>query len=128
MMSRWTQGVRLGVLSLAFGIAVACGVGLSGLGEVDSVEPPGSVLFSEHQTEPASTATLQFGEKCAGGSGCLSGTCVHNKATQDGYVCSKACQADSDCPDGAWVCRSVFPAPDSSFCFPVASKPGPEKP
>lgn len=84
----------------------------------------GPEAFTEHRIREAATPTKRVGEDCkvGGFSDCLSRICVHFKPSpQEGYVCSQRCNGlDWDCPM-RWVCRSVFPGPNNSYCFPPAN-------
>lgn len=77
-------------------------------------------VFTEHKFLTAAKATKRLGEDCTtyGASECLSELCLHYKhAPSEGYVCSRQCESDRDCPVD-WNCVSTYPAPGSEFCVP----------
>jgi hypothetical protein len=108
--------VALGVLTLFM---------MSGCNE--NLEPPVRApepgqVFGEHRQKQAAARTKQVGEDCtdSGQSECLSGVCLHTKpGPGEGYICSKQCQQDPDCPEG-WRCAGTRPGAAASFCIPPA--------
>jgi hypothetical protein len=74
----------------------------------------------ERQFITSGVHALDVGEDCSvGGRGaCASDLCLHvSPNARDAYLCSTACDYDEECPR-EWVCRSIYPGPASSFCFP----------
>ena len=73
---------------------------------------------------------LEVGGDCTpyGGQGCASGLCL--KTTGDrlsGYVCSKRCTQDGDCPS-RWGCVQVHAGSDGMVCAPPAAEGSPTPP
>lgn len=63
-----------------------------------------------------------LGEDCtvAGRAECADGVCMHVQPdVNKGYVCSKTCQVDDDCPEN-WGCRPVVPGESTAYCLPPA--------
>jgi len=87
-------------------------------------EVVGREVLTEHRQLRAEKATKQVGDDCTenGASACLSGVCLHVKpGRKEGYVCSRACQGEQDCP-GNWRCAQVYPTAEGRLCVP--STPG----
>lgn len=104
-------------LVLAIGVWVGCG---------ETENEPHVMVEQEPLTEPralwAEKATKKIGEDCGanGASACLSGICLHVKpGRHEGYVCSRSCQGDGDCP-GGWRCAQMYPTPRGRLCAPLS--------
>jgi hypothetical protein len=92
-------------------------------GVVQAVAVPQEVL-TEHRPLRSEKATKPLGADCTeeGASACLSGLCLHVKpGRKEGYVCSRACQGEQDCPRN-WRCAQVYPTSEGRLCVP--SPPG----
>lgn len=95
---------------------------------------PQSTVFTERRPLTAATPSLQLGQDCSGGSGCLSGICYKTGPGYGaGYICSKRCDSAADCPRSGWTCSAMLPGPGASFCVPTrngggGAPPGPVPP
>ena len=110
--------------AVAIGVISSC-FAFSACGSIFNSEAPqrgrGNVV-SEHQFLTAAQATKQLGEDCTlyGASECISELCLHYKHDPaSGYVCSRKCESDTNCPAG-WRCVSTYPSAGSEFCVPPA--------
>jgi hypothetical protein len=83
-----------------------------------------SPVVGEWRPAPSNKpADKQVGEDCSahGASECVGALCVHAKAERgSGYVCSRRCQADAECP-ATWRCVSVVPGAQEAVCLPPAT-------
>ncbi len=92
----------------------------------NGVSPPGEVgpqRVRLRQPVEVPVATAEFGEDCAanGRSACKTGHCIETRVEgTKKFHCTTPCTSDGDCPE-TWVCTSLLPAPDSSFCTPPLS-------
>jgi hypothetical protein len=82
-------------------------------------------VLSVPQLLKQSNKKLAVGAPCPGGPvECQSGICLNSRAPRSademrlGYVCSRTCVSDEDCPQ-LWACRSISDAPNSSVCSPL---------
>ena len=116
-------------VALLRGAAAICLIGSyfasSACGSLFNSEAPerrrGNVV-TEHHFLTAAQATKQLGEDCTlyGASECISELCLHYKHDPaSGYVCSRKCESDTNCPAG-WRCVSTYPSAGSEFCVPPA--------
>jgi hypothetical protein len=106
---------RLGLIGLfAMGVLLA-----------SSCAPPQQSdpqVFTEHRflIAAGSASKKHIGQDCSisGASECETELCLHvNADPNKGHVCSRACESDDVCP-ATWACRSIYPAPGSTFCVP----------
>jgi hypothetical protein len=116
-MSTKRRKTLLAVGGLLFGIA--CGVGIS---TMQSGGDTPTALITEHRPLVGSP-TRHLGEDCTtyGGSGCISGVCLHAKPARNrGFFCSRRCARRADCPVG-WQCPQIYPGPHGHFCVPPSN-------
>jgi len=123
---------RAGLASVAVGALVACGV-QSGDASKPVELATASTPYTPHRAMKAGSAELFEGEDCseAGQTACKTGLCLHaHGGFAKGYVCTRACAGNDDCPD-AWSCEQVFPGAPNGLCMPpkrwVAQKALPRK-
>jgi len=110
---RVVRGVLPGLLAVVMLLGAA---GCDSSGESQHV-------FTGHSFLTTGSGAAKAGEACdkAGKSDCKSKLCIHYKsAPSDGWVCSRACQQDEDCPD-LWRCVAITsPAEGNQYCVPPA--------
>ncbi len=106
-------------LVLMLGLAAAVGAGCA-KSQPETVAPVAEEVLTEHRPLGVEKATKEVGEDCTenGASACLSGICLHVKpGRKEGYVCSRACQGEQDCPRN-WRCAQVYPTSQERLCTP----------
>jgi hypothetical protein len=83
--------------------------------------PVGPQVVAPHRLRPApKPAWKQVGDDCTeyGAAACVSGLCLHVSGQRArGYVCSRSCVENSDCPQG-WSCRRAPPGAGDDACIP----------
>lgn len=89
-------------------------------GARESAEAPVLRAWDPLVTTERPAAKRAAGEDCSstGRAGCGNGVCLHVEPHVDrGYLCSKQCAVDDDCPE-TWSCRAMVPGDAVSFCVP----------
>lgn len=119
------RGRVLLVLGAVCAVAVAGHLASCGCGGPDD-SARGPAQFTAHQFLKGGKPARQIGEECSqyGGSQCLTGLCLHHKPDpHSGWVCSKGCLHDGECPSAqGWSCRSILPpVPGNQYCVPPDS-------
>jgi hypothetical protein len=107
----------IGIIGNLF-VSSACGF----VFDSDAPKLPRGNVVTEHSFLIAAQSTKRLAEDCTtyGASECMSELCVHYKHDPaTGYVCSRPCEFDSDCP-AIWRCVSTYPVKGSEFCIPPA--------
>jgi len=81
--------------------------------------PPPPALTEHRPAEFHGRPTKNVGEPCStyGAAECVSSLCVHTSDRERPYVCSNACQVDTECPQ-KWRCIRPHPSAESSICIP----------
>ncbi|QSQ18953.1 hypothetical protein JY651_26755 [Pyxidicoccus parkwayensis] len=80
-------------------------------------------VVSEWRAQPLveGASRREVGEECTRGGNdeCGSGRCIHvpGAARGQGYVCTRECRQDAECPQG-WACVSVVPGAQVALCQP----------
>jgi hypothetical protein len=82
-----------------------------------------SVVTEHHFEQPlrAQDTAKPIGSDCSahGADACASRLCLHATASRtSGYVCSKACVGNENCP-ASWRCAHTYPSAEGAFCVPV---------
>ena len=105
----------------AVGLA-ACPKPRGGQADAGVFTPPAFDAGIVAGVDGGGAGSQEIGQACSGGPGaCKSGVCLHYlPSATGGFVCSKKCAADAECPAG-WACQSVYPGPGNEFCVPPRS-------
>lgn len=85
-----------------------------------AAEPPVLRAWAPLVGSERPTVKRSAGEDCSttGRDGCGEGVCLHIEPHANrGYVCSKKCGVDDDCP-ASWGCRPMVPGDVVSHCVP----------
>jgi hypothetical protein len=105
-------------------LAAAAALLLSGCPQNGNSGSKSPEVFSEHKFLTNCGATKQFGESCygCGDQECAysGAVCLHVKPEPDdptGWLCSKQCASDADCPVAGWSCRAISPASEEGENF-----------
>lgn len=90
-----------------------------GMVACDQAPAKSEQVVTDHRFLAANAPARKIGEDCSqnGASICLSGTCVHYLPIYNsGFVCTRACSRDDDCPTN-WRCETVG-GPGTDHCLP----------
>lgn len=99
-----------------------------GAGACNKPDAPTVEVYQAHQFLADGKQDKDLGADCGkqGPSACRSNLCIHTQAgSGDGWVCSKRCETDEDCPSSPvqWRCVQIFPAAGNEVCLPPGPAP-----